>query len=344
MVDLCNRTGVHAWFSMPHRATDDFITQFATLVRDTLDPELKVYIEYSNEIWNLGFPQAQWAQQQGLALGLSADPNLARYRFYAQRSVEIFAIWETVFGSTDRLVRVLGGQHVNQWANQNILDWQNASQHADALATAPYFGDELGSSANAPQTVTMTVDQVLDACEADIAGDVRPNTQANKQAAESRGLELIAYEGGQHMVGSGSWGTDPTLNQLFDDANRAARMRQVYLSFHQGWHEDGGGFFCVFSHIDPPNQYGRWGILESMIDDPATVSKYMGVCDYRDWLDGHAADRNVDGQVDVADLLDVLAAWGPCPLSCPPVCDPTSDCTVDVSDLLLILARWGWIG
>jgi hypothetical protein len=53
-------------------------------------------------------------------------------------------------------------------------------------------------------------------------------------------------------------------------------------------------------------------------------------------------DVNDDGVVDTADLLALLAAWGPCP-------DPPADCPADLdgdgavgtSDLLVLLANWG---
>jgi hypothetical protein len=53
-------------------------------------------------------------------------------------------------------------------------------------------------------------------------------------------------------------------------------------------------------------------------------------------------DVNGDGVIDVSDLLDVLAAWGPCPLPCPPWCpeDVDGTCEVDVTDLLVVLANW----
>jgi hypothetical protein len=50
------------------------------------------------------------------------------------------------------------------------------------------------------------------------------------------------------------------------------------------------------------------------------------------------ADSDGSGAVDVSDLLDLLAAWGPCP-SCPQ--DNDGNDVVDVDDLLILLAAWG---
>ena len=54
------------------------------------------------------------------------------------------------------------------------------------------------------------------------------------------------------------------------------------------------------------------------------------------------ADLDCSGSVGAADLLAILAAWGPCPVPPPAVCDADLDCdgTVGASDLLLLLASW----
>jgi Ca2+-binding EF-hand superfamily protein len=51
-------------------------------------------------------------------------------------------------------------------------------------------------------------------------------------------------------------------------------------------------------------------------------------------------DVNGDGVVDIDDIFDVLAAWGPCddPSNCP--ADVNGDGTVDIDDLFEVLANW----
>lgn len=59
-------------------------------------------------------------------------------------------------------------------------------------------------------------------------------------------------------------------------------------------------------------------------------------------LADNPADITGDGAVDVADLLVMLSAWGPCRAPCPPACtaDVDASCAVDVADLLALLAAW----
>src|SRR5258708_28553667 len=49
MVALANRVHADPWFSIPHGADDEYVQKFAARVRGSLDPNLKVYLEYSNE-------------------------------------------------------------------------------------------------------------------------------------------------------------------------------------------------------------------------------------------------------------------------------------------------------
>ena len=50
MILLANVLGADAWFCIPHAADDDYITHFAQMALDTLRPDVKVYVEYSNEV------------------------------------------------------------------------------------------------------------------------------------------------------------------------------------------------------------------------------------------------------------------------------------------------------
>ena len=52
-------------------------------------------------------------------------------------------------------------------------------------------------------------------------------------------------------------------------------------------------------------------------------------------------DVDDDGDVDINDLLDLLAAWGPCAKPCPPcAADFNDDCIAGINDLLILLANW----
>ena len=54
---------------------------------------------------------------------------------------------------------------------------------------------------------------------------------------------------------------------------------------------------------------------------------------------GSSADVNGDGVVDVADLFEVIVAWGDCPVPC--AADVVPDGVVDVQDLVAVITAWG---
>ncbi|MCI0587488.1 MAG: BACON domain-containing protein [Planctomycetes bacterium] len=279
MIALANRLKADPWFCMPHQATDAYVAQFATLVRDHLDPDLKVHVEYSNETWNSVFDQTDWCRQQGLALGLGPDPFFAGLRFYSQRAVQVFGIWSAVFGSNDRLVRVLGGQNANPAAGAEVMDWQGASASADALAVAPYFGNDLGGPAICEETAALTVPALLAACQSHLAV-VFDDVLANQANAAARGLDLLGYEGGQHLSGFGGCETSGPLNLLFDLANRDPGMYLLYLQLLDGWRTLGGKTLVAFASMSRYTQFGRWGLLEWHDQDPATAPKYVAFEDF----------------------------------------------------------------
>ena len=292
MIDLCNKNLSDAWVSIPHLADDDFVTRTAELFRDRLDPRLRVYVEYSNEVWNSQFIAATYARDQGLALGLSTNNFEAQLRFFSQRSQEMFDLFETVFeADPDRFVRVAAGQGSNPWVGTTILDWDadlgavdssTASGRFDFYATAPYFGGYLGNNPQAADTVNMTVTELLDACDADSlsVNGLGGSTEANALNATDRGISLIAYEGGQHLVGVGSAKDDDDLTELFLEANRDNRMRQIYADDMRRWSTSGGGLFVAFSHISVYSKHGSWGILESQTQDTSTAPKWLGLMDW----------------------------------------------------------------
>ena len=51
---LLNTLGTNGWFNLPHKATDDYIRNWAIYLRDYLRPDVKIYIEQGNECWGTG--------------------------------------------------------------------------------------------------------------------------------------------------------------------------------------------------------------------------------------------------------------------------------------------------
>ncbi len=282
LVALANRLHADPWFCIPHLADDDYVRNLATYVRDNLDPNLKVYIEYSNEVWNSIFAQGDYAEQQGLALNLSNNPFQARLFFYSRRAVEIFQIFETVFGGTDRLVRVMASQAANDWVSDQELSFENASQYTDALAIAPYFGGYLGHSDQRDRVAAMSVDDLYVELRDVAVPQAIQWIQDQAAVAQTYGVELIAYEGGQHLVGIGPVQNDDTINALFDAINRDPRMGELYTLYLEGWRDNGGHVFVQYTDVYRFTRYGRWGSLEYLDQPRSDAPKYDALMTFID--------------------------------------------------------------
>lgn len=273
MVELANQLGSDPWFCIPHAADDDYVMRFARIVRDRLDPGLQAFVEYSNEVWNPGFEQNGFAAERGRQLGLGAPEDL---RFYAKRSVEIFRIWEEVFGDRRRLARVLSTQNVNTWASEQILDFdvaggEPAHRFADYLAVAPYFNGFNSNGCDPENDVQvasrLSTEEILQRARAHIP-EVLAYAEQHRRLAEARrnrdgrALRLIAYEGGQHLVGFCDAENDAALTERFLAANRHPGMGEVYAVYLEGWKRIQGTLFVNFNSTGRYTKWGSWGFKE----------------------------------------------------------------------------------
>ncbi len=272
MIDLCNRLGADAWFCMPHLADDDYVQQFADLTKTRLAPHLKVYVEFSNEVWNDQFEQARDAQAKARAAGIQ------RPAWVGLKSVHMFGIWEKVFGGSQRLVRVFPSQAANAWLSQEVLKHQDLYKRGDALAIAPYISMNVplnGKGLTAADVERWSVDKVLDYLEEKALPECTGWMKAQKAIADKHGLKLLAYEGGQHLVGIHGAENNEALTRLLHAANAHPRMATIYERYFEAWTQVGGGLHCHFDSMSPWSKWGSWGLLRHGLEDPKQSPKFM---------------------------------------------------------------------
>ena len=290
MVDLCNRLKINPWFCLPHLASDDYVRQFAALVKQSLDPSLKVHIEYSNEVWNGIFAQHRYAEQQAKQLGLGPKerPWEGAAKFYARRSVEIFRIWEEVFGSHQRLVRVISWQAAggSYWTDNILLAEPGIAKSCDALAIAPYISfmpSPDSKSLKSDEISKWSVNQLLDRVETNALPECIGWMRTQKAVADKYGLKLVCYEAGQHLVGVGGGENNADLTKLLIAANHNSRMGGIYTKYLDAWHNLGGDLMCIFSSVGTSSKWGSWGLLEGA--DETSSPKFDAVTQ---WNQKHA--------------------------------------------------------
>jgi hypothetical protein len=329
MALLSNTLGQEPWICIPHTADDDYVRQCARLLRDTVDPGMRIYVEYSNETWNTAgpFSQTTYVQDQGEALALSTNRWEAGQFYCALRSVEIWEIFLEEFADNSRVVKVMASHSANIYTTQlrvNALNnpaWNPNRVMPDAIAIAPYFGlvytpENLGGTYPTVDELVTTVSQ------AEIE-QVRAHVRDHRLLADQQGAELICYEGGQHFVGAAGAENDTTLTNLLIAANRDPRMYDRYVEYLDMLQEEGVSLFSNFSFVDTPSKWGSWGVLEYQDQPIEEAHKFRAL---EDWIAGnvtasttcHTADQDCSDSVSMGELLRVVQLYNGNGLRCSP--------------------------
>jgi len=274
MIELCNELGADPWFCMPHTADDAYIQSFASLVAGGLNADRKVYIEWSNEVWNNRFDAYGWVEAQSGAAPFSSG----WFDLWAQRVSDTFSIWEqTLAGQQSRLVRVAPGQAANIWVTRNLTD--RLVGQLDAVSCSGYFDD---SKANFDATTT-ALDVISDAAIRAIPDRSEKFYQDHGNLAQDlsvslgRTIRFIGYEGGQHYA-------DDNRNlpyaQAFLDIQTLPQMFSVYLQNLNAFEQAGGDLFLAFNYVGRPGNHGAWGHLEHQDDSIDISPKFKALLYY----------------------------------------------------------------
>ncbi|XP_046365235.2 uncharacterized protein LOC124141307 [Haliotis rufescens] len=291
MIQLANTLGANPWFNIPHAATDDYVKNFAQLVKQTLRPDLKVYLEYSNEVWNGIFRQTKYSREQGLKLNLDSQQWKAGQIYYGRRSAEIVDIWNQVFGSDkDKLYPIFAWQTgYKDYYRQAVAALGDKIKKFKALALTGYFNCDQAADKHAKEIVSMSMSQIQDLCKKDVP-DMEDYLHYYLNMSKSHGLQLVMYEGGPGVMESGAIAHFGQHTQAVTDKaiafNKDSHMEQPIIDIMDTWfklvtqdpsNKSPGGLFNYFSYTSTPSKYGSWGMLEYTGEDPKTVPKFRGV-------------------------------------------------------------------
>jgi hypothetical protein len=350
VVAACNEAGLDLWINVPHLASPDFVDRLARLIRygsDGVDPynapqanpafaplraDLKVYVEYSNEIWSWGnaFAQGQWAYDEATAI------NITKEQFNARRFCDVWSTFQRVLGGTERLVRVAAVFTANAGYTTPFLDeikvygpTLNPPVEPDVLAPTTYFGDGIQDHVLAQpwlDGVTNT-DPYWTSVQAEtdinLAFDEWTRRMLSGAAQEGAGPDatgigggfdewlhqaalttfstpkpLVAYEGGPSIYTDQIENMDPVkgpmVTQFMAAMNRHPRMAEVYRIHLNMAHSHGLTSHAPFVLVSSWGKYGEWGHLEYLDQDPATAVKYQFL---RDWIAEVSNLNSVDNAV-----------------------------------------------
>lgn len=312
MVELANVIERDIWVNMPHVATNDYVKNYSKYVSDNLNSDLKIYVEYSNEVWNPGFAAHNYSVAQGTTLELNSVPDefadsnrdadyFARLRYYSQRAEEIFILWKSEIGSdsSSRLIRVLGSFIGDRVLTEQMIKHVGTS-NIDAVAIAPYFfGCPYEAICpDAPKTLltATTVDDIFETLDQSAEIDVKSidgtiaAVENQLTVTSANNLKLISYEGGQHLV-TGVFGSiieendKPRLRALFNEANRDPRMKQRYITFLNGWKnlaDEGTALFTLYTLPQSYYRFGNFGIKEHLNQARSEAPKFDGIMTFQE--------------------------------------------------------------
>ena len=299
----------------------------ANPVHPPLNASLKVYVEYSNEIWSSGFsfPQGNWAQAQAAANGLGTGLE-GKARFNARKFCETWRAFESVFGGTDRLVRVAATFTANETYSTAFVDEINAygppltpSVGPDVLAVTTYFGNGIqdfvaqqGFTSGKPfddpywtsNTFAAHLSTAFDEWKRRImAGDAVQGAGPDatgigggfSASLRDFGLPIVAYEGGPSLftdhLDSGGSTSDDGVTIFIEAMNRDPRIADLYRIHLEIARSKGLWTHTPYIDTSPWSRFGQWGHLETLDQLPANAPKYSLMLEH---FDTHAALRHID--------------------------------------------------
>jgi hypothetical protein len=306
IVDLANTLNKSIWINIPDQATTDFIKQLADFLVANLNPNINVYVELSNELWNPIYPQ----YQRNLTLAL-ANPNLTATGDFARAAQEaayrLMVIGQTFdqeFGSqASRVQMVFGAQAENgAWASAGLSYIASAygspSNYFTAIAIAPYV--RMDPSIDVPG---LTLNQLFASMNNYLNTTLASGLAANASVAQQYGVQMFAYEGGQSLLPRNSKGQVVNYS-LKLQAQNDPRMGQLYRALDTLWRQDGGTLFDYSALTFAPGDSGFWGLLNTEANPGSmkwdTVMSMML----------SAGDADLDGIVDYNDFRILEKNYG----------------------------------
>ena len=300
VIKLANLTGKDVWINIPVAASNDYIAQLSKLFKDSLtNPACKIYLEYSNEVWNGAFKQYDYNRKAAIdevktekTGGIQTllndeagecdknDTSLWCGRRYVKRLKEIGDIFVETFTPGDRTsfdtrIRPVFAWQIGGWVPYYscILKWFEyayapAKNSFYSLAAAAYVNAD-GASYNA--TVAGIQSKMTANSDAGI-GSKRSNPNAWTTGSGKKGLKEIAdiYHINmlQYETGPDNGGGDPSNIANRISANRNKEMKTVLIhDLKDNWFANpdiAGGLSMYFVLCSSFTRYGSWGATEEI--------------------------------------------------------------------------------
>lgn len=299
LVQLSNEAGTDLWFNIPTKANAEVVEYYATYIRDNLDPNLKVTVEFGNELWNYGYHDTHDLRREAIeAWDLAPDDNVGRFAYIAKKATEVALQFNEIFdqvgdGEKPAIHHTFGTQTASTTITNAFLRaeaWQlnepdtfvPPAEVFDSIAVTTYFGGaSLTDEDYRADLIAAIEDPDVDAqaflferlnepgytlSVPEVAGYLR----AQKEIVDRYGIGLTDYEGGAHILHSDNTGLPAeTINELQDffvEFYRSDYMRELFQSIWEVWREVGTGAFTNHGSVGEPSKFGFFSFLSDLND------------------------------------------------------------------------------
>lgn len=267
LIELVNQTGVEPWICVPDgmdaAGCRTLAEQFAAGVKGSG----AVYVEWGNE----------QLSRNGRNEPDRMKPEAAEY---LRQTAQVADIWRDLFGPRLRVVLSLEESDLARIdALADALQKFPQTESFDLIAVSPYFGVGLGAELPSPLD-GVTPDQIFDVIEKKIRPRVRADLEAAAALAQTHGLGLAAYSGGQHIStyrGAFARSDEPAMGPLIAAAARHPGMETLYRHLLEDWQAVGGTIFVFTDLVSNAHHVGQWGLIEHLGVSGEEAPKLRGI-------------------------------------------------------------------
>ncbi|MAY32351.1 MAG: hypothetical protein CMM86_07065 [Rhodovulum sp.] len=340
LVALSNEAGTDLWLTIPTKANDEVVDYYAEYVRDNLDPNLKVTVEYGNELWNNGYQDTHDLRAEAVEVwGVSPEDQPAHSAYIAYKATLVAQRFNAAFdkvedGDKPLLHHTLGSQAARPAITEYYLEseaWQindpdsyvPVNETFDSIAIATYFG---GNTITDDEERALLIEAIND-----------PNVDANeylfnllqdpeyefsipytaeflyeqRRLADQYGLDLTDYEGGAHLLHFDN--TDlpqdvaESLVDFYEGFYRSDFMRVLFEQIWDVWREIGDGAFMNHGSVGEPSIYGFFSFLSDLADtSPRAEFLYEQNANQPAWWEDRGGEHFQQGIIDTGTADDDL--------------------------------------
>ena len=272
MIRLCNEMNKDGWICIPHMAGDDYVRQLARLIEKELNPGIRVYVEYSNEIWNGSFKQTRWLWEKAAAevkareLKDSRGQPLRKWEYgpvlCGRRSAQIWKIMADELGDPDRIIRTICHFRWLDKCMAAALDKANGDGRVDLIALNGYFISQDSLTYALRDLDNWDLDEAMDMLQQQhlLAKGMRWAKEMAGVREQWPDIPVTCYEGGQHFANPFSSGLQgKKLTERMFEVNADPRIKNVYATALETWRLAGGAGFTAFVECGSWSKYGCWG-------------------------------------------------------------------------------------